>query len=443
MDIPRPSNAREKKMRRIAYGTMSVLVLGGATLGISRLRPAPPDRRPGEHLHRHREARRDDPRSARHRHARAGGYSLDRRAKFGSRGQDRFAIGREGEARFRDAGIERSAAPARRARRGVCLQGRRSRSRQSESAACQRSDDAKVAAADIESEYQQAKLQAEADRQLADAGSRSRKSSPRNPTVAAEQLAIREKLAQEQFTVADDAAKAQVAAQQAHLEQQRVLYELKKNQLDALHVRAGLSGVLSAVSVEIGQQVTPGTNLVRVADPTHLKATVQIPETQAKDVLIGQRASVDTHNGVAQGHVIRIDAAVVNGTVAVDVSLDGPQPPGERPDLSVDGTIQIDDLKNVLYVGRPVNGQENSTIGLFKLVDGDGEAARTSVKLGRRFREHDRGRTRTERRRQSRFSRICRHGTALTGFGCAREKCNGGEWTADQARRRHEGISCG
>ena len=193
---------------------------------------------------------------------------------------------------------------------------------------------------------------------------------------------IREKLAQEQFTVADDAAKAQVAAQQAHLEQQRVLYELKKSQLDALHVRAGLTGVLSAVSVEIGQQVTPGTNLVRVADPTHLKATVQIPETQAKDVLIGQKASVDTHNGVAQGHVIRIDAAVVNGTVAVDVSLDGPQPPGERPDLSVDGTIQIDDLKNVLYVGRPVNGQENGTIGLFKLIDGDGEAVRTSVKLG-------------------------------------------------------------
>ena len=114
-----------------------------------------------------------------------------------------------------------------------------------------------------------------------------------------------------------------MAAQQAHLEQQRVQYELKKSQLDALHVRAGLSGVLSAVSVEIGQQVTPGTNLVRVADPTHLKATIQIPETQAKDVLIGQKASVDTHNGVAQGHVIRIDAAVVNGSVAVDVSLDG------------------------------------------------------------------------------------------------------------------------
>jgi HlyD family secretion protein len=162
-----------------------------------------------------------------------------------------------------------------------------------------------------------------------------------------------------------------------------VLYELKKSQLDALHVRAGLRGVLSAVSVEIGQQVTPGTNLVRVADPTHLKATIQIPETQAKDALIGQRSSIDTHNGVAQGHVIRVDAAVVNGTVAVDVNLDGPQPPGERPDLSVDGTIQIDDLKNVLYVGRPVNGQENGTIGLFKLIDGDGDAVRTNVKLGR------------------------------------------------------------
>lgn len=240
----------------------------------------------------------------------------------------------------------------------------------------------KSAAAVIESDYQQSKLQAEADRQLASQGLEANILAEKS-AVAANQLDIREKLAQEQFTVADDAAKAQVAAQQAHLEQQRVLYELKKGQLDALHVRAGLTGVLSAVSVEIGQQVTSGTNLVRVADPAHLKATVQIPETQAKDVLIGQKASVDTHNGVAQGHVIRVDAAVVNGTVAVDVSLDGAQPPGERPDLSVDGTIQIDDLKNVLYVGRPVNGQENGTIGIFKIVDNGGEAERTSVKLGR------------------------------------------------------------
>ena len=126
--------------------------------------------------------------------------------------------------------------------------------------------------------------------------------------------------------------------------------------------------MLSAVPVEVGQQVAPGTNLVRVVDPTHLKATIQIPETQAKDIQIGQLASIDTHNGIVNGHVTRIDAAVVNGTVAVDVSLDGPLPPGARPDLSVDGTIELERLPNILYVGRPVRVQPNSTVGLFRLL---------------------------------------------------------------------------
>jgi HlyD family secretion protein len=123
--------------------------------------------------------------------------------------------------------------------------------------------------------------------------------------------------------------------------------------------------------------------LVRVADPSHLKATIQIPETQAKDVAIGQKASIDTHNGVVEGHVTRIDAAVVNGTVAVDASFDGPQPAGARPDLSVEGTIEIERLPNILYVGRPIQGQPNSTVGLFKLTDGGKEAVRIHVELGR------------------------------------------------------------
>jgi HlyD family secretion protein len=190
-------------------------------------------------------------------------------------------------------------------------------------------------------------------------------------------------LVQQQLQIADEAAKAQVAAQEAHLEQQRVLFELKKSQMDALHVRAGLDGVLSAVSVDVGQQVTPGTNLVRVADPSHLKATIQIPETQAKDLAIGQQASIDTHNGIVAGHVTSIDAAVVNGMVAADVELDGVEPPGARPDLSVDGTIEIERLPDILYVGRPVQGQDNSSVGLFKLVDGGSAAVRVTVKLGR------------------------------------------------------------
>jgi HlyD family secretion protein len=240
----------------------------------------------------------------------------------------------------------------------------------------------KSVAADVESQYQQAKLQADVDKQLFDQGLQADVVSKKS-AVAAEQLAIKKELAQEQLKIASDAAAAQVAAQEAHLEQQHVLYELKNGQVDALHVRAGLNGVLSAVSVEVGQQVAPATNLVRVADPTHLKATIQIPETQAHDVQIGQKASIDTHNGVVEGHVTRVDAAVVNGTVAVDVIFDGPQPPGARPDLSVDGTIEIERLPDILYVGRPVQGQPNSTVGLFRLGQDGKEAVRVRVDLGR------------------------------------------------------------
>ena len=240
----------------------------------------------------------------------------------------------------------------------------------------------KSTAADIESEYQQAKMQADVDKQLSEEGIEAALTAKKSAVVA-EQLGIKEGLVQEQLKIADDAAKAQVAAQEAHLEQQRVLYELKKRQLDALHVRAGLNGVLSAVSVEVGQQVAPGTNLVRVADPSHLKATVQIPETQAKDVAIGQKATIDTHNGTAEGHVTRVDAAVVNGTVAVDISFNGALPAGARPDLSVDGTIELERLPNILYVGRPVQGQPNSKIGLFGISAETRKLSASALKLGR------------------------------------------------------------
>jgi len=240
----------------------------------------------------------------------------------------------------------------------------------------------KSAAADVENLYQQAKLQADLDKQLSDRGMQATVISQKS-SVAAEELGKKEDLVQQQLKIAGDAAQAQIAAAEAHLQQQRVLYELKKQQLEALHVRAGLNGMLSAVPVEVGQQVAPGTNLVRVVDPTHLKATIQIPETQAKDIQIGQLASIDTHNGIVKGHVTRIDAAVVNGTVAVDISLDGPLPPGARPDLSVDGTIELERLPNILYVGRPVRAQPNSTVELFKLVDSGKQAVRVKVQLGR------------------------------------------------------------
>jgi HlyD family secretion protein len=153
--------------------------------------------------------------------------------------------------------------------------------------------------------------------------------------------------------------------------------------MDALHVRAGIDGVLQLVPVEVGQHVVPGTNLARVADPKKLRAEVKIAETQAKDVMPGQKATIDTRNGIVNGHVSRVDPSVINGTVTVDVTIDDPLPPGARPDLSVDGTITLENLRDVLYVGRPVHGQADSTIGIFKIIEDGSEAVRVNVKLGR------------------------------------------------------------
>jgi HlyD family secretion protein len=382
VDIQRASNPRAKRIRRTIYGLTAVLLVGGVTLGLARLRPAPPtvDRasiyldtvKRGEML----------------REVRGIGTLVPVDIRWipaqSSARVDRIVLQSGAVVKpdsvileLTDPQLQRDTLDAEYAYKAAEADLANLKAQLANSLMVQKS-----AAADIESQYQQGKMQADADGQLSSQGLVAALDA-RKSAVAAEQLGIKRGLTQEQVKVAADAAQAQIAAQQAHLDQQRVSYELKKSQLDALHVRAGLSGVLSDVPVEVGQQVTSGTNLARVADPSRLKATIQIPETQAKDVVIGQAASIDTHNGVASGHVTRIDAAVVNGTVAVDVAFDSPQPPGARPELSVDGTIEIEDLKNVLYVGRPVNAPENGMTTLFKLSDGGDEAARTRVKLGR------------------------------------------------------------
>jgi multidrug efflux pump subunit AcrA (membrane-fusion protein) len=180
-----------------------------------------------------------------------------------------------------------------------------------------------------------------------------------------------------------DSIEPQLASKQAAVDQAKQLAKLKLDQVDALHVRAGMSGVLQQLAVEIGQRVKVADNLARVADPTKLKAQVKIAETQAKDIQIDQQAVIDTRNGVAKGHVTRVDPAVEQGTVTVDVAFDEPFPDGARPDLSVDGTVQLERLDDVVYVGRPVFGQENNTVGIFKLVSGSSDAVRTPVKLGK------------------------------------------------------------
>jgi HlyD family secretion protein len=176
--------------------------------------------------------------------------------------------------------------------------------------------------------------------------------------------------------------KSQLAPQEAEVNQRRAAMELRLRQLDDLKVKAGMNGVLQVVPVEVGASVQAGAQIARVADPTVLKAELRIAETQTKDIAIGQVAEVDTRNGVVPGKVSRIDPASANGTVGVDITLEGALPPGARPDLSVDGTVRLQKLDDVIFVGRPAFGQEESTITLFKL-SADGEAHRTKVVLGR------------------------------------------------------------
>ena len=237
------------------------------------------------------------------------------------------------------------------------------------------------AAAIVEADYENARLEKEVNEGLAKDGLVSNLLLKQS-TVRAESLATRNTIEKERLKVNAASVMARLQAQQARIDQLRSLYALRRQQVDQLRVRAGMTGVLEQVPVEVGQQVAPGTNLVRVADPTRLKAELRIAETQAKDLTIGQIAQVDTRNGIIPGKVIRIDPAATNGTVTVDVALEGPLPRGARPDLSVDGTIELERLDNVLYVGRPAFGQEQSTVGLFKL-DKTGEASRSQVQLGR------------------------------------------------------------
>lgn len=237
-------------------------------------------------------------------------------------------------------------------------------------------------AATVEAEYRQAALQAEADAELASQGLTSELTLKISKSRA-DDLANRHRIEQERLALASESVDAQLAVQQAEVDRLRTLFQLRRAQVDALRVRAGSDGVLQQVPVEVGQRVTPGTNLLRVADPSRLRAELRIAETQAKDIQIGQPASIDTRNGIIPGRVSRIDPAVQNGTVTVDVTLEGELPKGARPDLTVDGTIELERLEDVIYVGRPAFGQERSTVSLFRVVDDGAAAVRVRVGLGR------------------------------------------------------------
>jgi HlyD family secretion protein len=240
----------------------------------------------------------------------------------------------------------------------------------------------KAAAAGVLADYREASMQAEADEVLAKDGLVA-DITMRVSKLRAEELKGRSEIEQQRVEMATQAAEAQNAVQQGRVDRARAASRLRKSQVDALKVRAGVHGVLQQIPVQVGQQVSLGTNLARVAEPGRLKAEVRVAETQARDIVIGQVASIDTRNGIVPGKVSRIDPAVQNGTVTVDVALEGPLPRGARPDLSVDGTIELERLESVLFVGRPAFGGEQSTLGLFRLDAGGAGAKRVQVKVGR------------------------------------------------------------
>lgn len=382
MDIQRPSNPKAKRIRRIVYGTASLILVGGVTYGLSTLRPAPPgvDRntiwsdtvRRGPMV---REVRGlgilvpDDIRwIAAQTEAHVERWILRPPAPV----KPNSVI-----MELSDPTVQKDAVDAEYQFKGAQADYENLKVQVESDLMSQKANEASV-----RSDYEQANLQHNTDVKLANEGLTSRVVEQQS-RVKAEQLAIRLQLETERTKIARDSANAKLAAQQARVEQMRALFNLKESQLDALHVRAGVDGVLQLLSVDVGQHVIPGTNLARVADPRKLRAEIKIAETQAKDVVPGQKASVDTRNGIVNGHVSRIDPSVINGTVTVDVTLDDDLPAGARPDLSVDGTIILENLRDVLYVGRPVHGESDSTIGLFKLDANGAEAQRVNVKLGR------------------------------------------------------------
>ena len=235
--------------------------------------------------------------------------------------------------------------------------------------------------AQVHSEYQQAKMEAETNENLKKNGLIA-EIAYKTSIIKRDELENRDQIENKRLEFARDSIEPQLAAKQETVDQLKSSAELKAKDVAALHVKAGMTGVLQQLPVEVGQRVVAGTNLARVADPTKLKAQIKIAETQAKDIQINQPASIDTRNGIVAGHVIRVDPAVEQGTVTVDVAIDGALPKGARPDLSVDGTIELERLDNVLFVGRPAFAQDGATVGVFKL-SSSGEATRTPVHFGR------------------------------------------------------------
>ncbi|HEV2175753.1 MAG TPA: efflux RND transporter periplasmic adaptor subunit [Terriglobia bacterium] len=382
MDIPRESQARKKRIRRIIYAVAGVAAITTITLGVSKLKPAAPEVDGGTVW---RDTVKRGPMDLQ---VRGIGTLVPEEIQWipaVTEGQVERRLVLPGTAVKADTVIMVLANPQLQQETLDAEWQVKEAQAQYNSLKAQLDSqllDQKATAATVKSDYLQSKLQADKDTQMAKLGLGSEVTADLSKAKADAET-TRNQIEGDRVEVLKNSIQAQLLAQQAKIEQLKALYEVKHNQLEKLNVRAGINGVLQELDVEVGQQVTPGTTLAKATDPAKLKAELKIAETQAKDIQLGQTAEIDTHNGVIPGHVIRIDPSVLNGTRTVDVKLDGALPKGAVPDLSVDGTIELQHLDNVLYVGRPAFGQADSTVGLFKVTNDGKEAARVQVKLGR------------------------------------------------------------
>jgi HlyD family secretion protein len=382
MDIARPSNARKKRIRQIVYAVVGLAAVALVSFGLSRLKPAAPT------VERAVVWPAKVERGPMVRQVRGLGTLTPEDIRWipaTTQGRVEKIILRPGtpvkasdvvleltnpqlEQQLQDATLKLQAAEAGLANTKVALNNELLQAR--------------AAAAQVEADFNKAKMQAQMNEELA----KDQLVSAlvlKQSQVERDQLGVRNEISKEQLASKTESSRAQLAVQQSTVDQARALLHLTQQQRDELKVRAGLDGMLQLVPVEVGQQVAPGANLARVANPSRLKAEIKIAETQAKDIQIGQKAEVDTRNGVVQGRVARIDPSVQNGTRTVDVTLTGDLPKGAVPDLSVDGTIELERLNDVLFMGRPAFGQEQSTVGLFKILSDGVNAERVQVKLGR------------------------------------------------------------
>ena len=381
VDIARPSQARKKKIRRILYVAVAVIVVAGISLGVSRLKPAAPtvDKavvwidavKRGSMLRSVRGSGTLVPEDIRWVNTQTSGRVERIVLRPGAQVTPDTVIleltNPQLEQAVRDAELGYKSAQAGFVNRKAELQ------------SALLSQEANTA--QIDTQYKQAALDLEANETLYKEGLISELTLKGKRGLEAD-LKNRLNVEKRRLEITREGINSQLAPQEADVNQRKAAWELRQRELGDLKVKAGMTGILQQVPVERGQQIGPGTNLARVANPTNLKAELRIAETQTKDIRIGQFAEVDTRNGKVKGHVSRIDPASTGGTVGVDVIMDGPLPAGARPDLSVDGEIQLEKLDNIIYVGRPAFGQENSTVTIFK-VSPNGEAHATKVKLGR------------------------------------------------------------